>query len=154
MLSSVLRYLNNYFVAAIYDGRFTVESGGITLPFLRSGQYFRMFGSVFSDGVYKYPAQDLADEVFCGTIWALAVPPDIVALSGEIADWCAENRSALLSPYTSESFGAYSYTRSSGGADGSGGAAWAAVFADRLAPYRCPREISSCGARRYLYESD
>ena len=55
MLEQVLRHLNNWFVVDVHDGSFVVDGGGITLPFLQDGQYFRVVGSVFNDGVYQYP---------------------------------------------------------------------------------------------------
>lgn len=43
MLEQVLQHLNNWFLVpdGIHSGEFTVQDGGITLPFLQTGQYFR-----------------------------------------------------------------------------------------------------------------
>ena len=87
MLEQVLRHLNNWFLVDIHEGTFTVENGGITLPFLQNNQYFRVCGSVFNDGLHQYPAADLVDEVFTGTVWALAVPKAVVSLSEDITAW-------------------------------------------------------------------
>lgn len=111
MLEQVLRHLNNWFLVEIHEGTFTVENGSITLPFLQNNQYFRVCGSVFNDGLHQYPAADLTDETFTGTVWALAVPKAVVMLSEDIAAWEEKNGEAVLSPYTSESFGGYSYTK-------------------------------------------
>lgn len=143
-LEQVLRYLKNWFIAGIYPDRYTVEDGIIDLPFLQEGQYFRVMGSVFNDGLYRYGPDmpQLTDESFRGTVWALAVPRQVVELSGEIAAWRARYGNVLDSPYQSESFGGYSYVKDSGainGSDGAGG--WQAVFRDRLAGYRKVREI-------------
>lgn len=105
MLEQVLRHLNNWFLVDTHEGTFTVENGSITLPFLQTNQYFRICGSVFNDGLHLYPAVDLTDETFIGTVWALAVPKAVVTLSIDIAAWEEKNGEAVLSPYTSESFG-------------------------------------------------
>lgn len=132
MLEELLRYLNNWFLVDRYGGTYTIEGGQLTLPFLTSGQYFRVFGSLFNDGLHQYPAADLTDETFDGTIWALAVPKAVISLSEEISTWNKKNGAA--GPYSSESFGGYSYTRatkSNGQAVG-----WQDVFAARLAPWK------------------
>lgn len=113
MLEQVLRHLNNWFLVEIHEGTFTVENGSITLPFLQTNQYFRVCGSVFNDGLHQYPAVDLTDETFTGSVWALVVPKAVVALAEDIAAWEEKNGEAVLSPYTSESFGGYSYAKAS-----------------------------------------
>ena len=134
MLETVLMYLNNWFVVGRYDDTYTIEDGKLTLPFLAIGQYFRVFGGLFNDGLHQYPAADLMDETFDGTIWALAVPKAVISLSEEISAWNEKNGAA--GPYSSESFGGYSYTRatkSNGQAVG-----WQDVFAARLSPWKKP----------------
>ena len=83
MLEEVLQHLNNWFLVpdGIHSGEFTVQDGGITLPFLQTGQYFRVVGSIFNDGLYQYPEQDMTDETFNGTVWALAVPKAVITLA-------------------------------------------------------------------------
>lgn len=130
MLEQVLRHLNNWFLVDIHEGTFTVENGGITLPFLQNNQYFRVCGSVFNDGLHQYPAADLVDEVFTGTVWALAVPKAVVSLSEDITAWQEKNGGTVLSPYTSESFGGYSYTKASGVTG------WQDAFRGRLNDWR------------------
>ena len=66
MLEQVLRHLNNWFLIDKHDGPFTVENGSITLPFLQEGQYLRVVGSVFNDGLHKYPAYELKNEALMG----------------------------------------------------------------------------------------
>ena len=111
MLAKLLAELNNWFIVpdGIHHNTFTVEDGSLSLPFLQDGQYFRVLGSVFNDGLYRYPAADLIDETFEGTVWALAVPNAVVELSDSIAAWQEQNGSN--GPYTSESFDGYSYTK-------------------------------------------
>ena len=133
MLETVLMYLNNWFVVGRYDDTYIIEDGGITLPFLVNGQYFRIVGSLFNDGVYQYPAE-LTDETFDGSVWALALPKALLSTVDEITAWQAKNGDS--GPYTSESFGGYSYskaTNSKGMAVG-----WRDVFAAQLAPWKKP----------------
>ena len=84
MLEQVLQHLNNWFLVpdGIDTGEFIVQDGGITLPFLQTGQYFRVVGSVFNDGLHQYPAEDMTDETFDGAVWALAIQMCIRDRSG------------------------------------------------------------------------
>lgn len=134
MLERVLEYLKNYFVKEVITGDFEISSGTLDLPFLQDDQYFKIEGSVFNDGVHKYPADDLIDESFSGEIWAMAVPPSVVALAQEIGDWCSANPLAN-SPFTSESFSGYSYVKSSNSKSG-GPIDWQDVFHSRLVQWR------------------
>ena len=113
MLEQVLMNIRNWFPVkgGIHSGTFTIKDGGITLPFLADGQYFRICGSVFNDGLHQYNVLDLTDETFNGTIWALSIPHPIIDLANEIQEWQDKNADALSSPYSSESFGGYSYSK-------------------------------------------
>ena len=134
MLEQVLIHLNNWFTAAggAQTGTFTVQDGHLTLPFLQNGQYFRVVGSVFNDGLHQCPADGLTDETFEGSIWPLAIPQAVLSLADEIAAWNEKN--GAPGPYASESFGGYSYTR----ATGAGGQAftWQDAFRARLNAWR------------------
>lgn len=144
MLTEICQYLRNWFVREKILGWFSIENGvllasdGTALPLL-SGQYFRVIGSVFNDGVHQN-GDPLTDEPeFKGSVWLMAVPPDFLALVSDIADWIENNSAALNSPYSSESFGNYSYSlRGSGSTNGtdSGGVSWQSQFSSRLAPWR------------------
>lgn len=136
MLEQVLRHLNNWFLVDIHEGTFTVENGSIALPFLQNGQYFRICGSVFNDGLHQYPVIDLTDETFTGTVWALAVPKAVVTLSTDIAAWQEKNGEAVASPYQSESFGGYSYTKRNAGSDSGTLNGWQDAFRGRLNDWR------------------
>ena len=131
MLYTILSYLNNWFTDEIHSGEYKIENGGIVSPFLKDGQYFRIVGSMFNDGVHQYPNAELTDETFEGAIWALKIHPDVIRLSEDIQAWQSENKP---SAYTSESFGGYSYSK----ATNSTGAplTWREVFSDRLTPWR------------------
>lgn len=130
MIDAICASLRNYFVVEIVDGEYTVNDGEITLPFLAAGQFFRVVGSVFCDGVYRYGDALPADETFDGAIWAMAIPPTLEELAAEIEEWKQKNAEAINSPYQSESFGGYSYTK------GSDSASWQGVFAQRLNRWR------------------
>lgn len=142
MLTELCAELKNYFLkdAArdIHYNTFTIADGSMeSLPFLQDGQYFRIVGSVFNDGVYQYPAAGLADETFTGSIWAMAVPPTVIALAAEIDAWRSKNADVLASPFTSESFESYSYSK--GVSTRSGGNAtltWQDQFASQLSRWR------------------
>ena len=139
MIEQVLDYIHNYFEKDIVHGTYTIESGSIQVDFLQNGQYFRICGSVFNDGVYEYPVNNLTDETFTGEIWAMAVPPTVIALSVEIQGWVDKYGDVMNGPYQSESFGGYTYTKkSSGGQSNNGNDAsdWRSVFRSRLNHWR------------------
>lgn len=146
MLTELCKEINNWFNynQPKFFGTFVIADGAITHDLdLQEGQYFRIIGSVFNDGVHKYNDQlELQDETFEGAIWLMAIPPDVIALSKEIDDWKTKYQtidSPSMSPYNSESFGGYSYSKggggsSSGNVDLSG--TWQGAFADRLNHWR------------------
>lgn len=132
MIDAICASLRNYFVVEIVDGEYTVTDREITLPFLAAGQFFRVVGSVFCDGVYRYGDALPADETFDGAIWAMAIPPALEELAAEIEAWEEKNADIVNSPYQSESFGGYSYSKETG----SDSASWQGVFAKRLNRWR------------------
>ena len=135
MLTEVCAEIRNYFVKDIHNGTFEIVGGKITpLVFIQENQYFRIVGSVFNDGVYKNTADlVLTDEIFSGSVWAMAVPPSVVALAEEIKKY-SESDEAKPSAYNSESFGGYAYTKAT---DENGAPiGWKKVFASRLNKYR------------------
>lgn len=136
MLEEVLDYIHNFFEKEIMSGSFSIVGGSVDGLELLDGQYFRIRGSVLNDGVYQYPTDNMIDEDFDGEIWAMAVPPAVIALSEEIENWISKYGSAELSPYSSESFGGYSYTKANGGTNGSSSAGWRDVFRGKLNRWR------------------
>lgn len=114
MLEQILQECRNWFVREIHPGDFTVTDGQLVLPFLQNGQYFRIIGSVFNDGLHKYPAEDLTNETFTGAVWSLAVPQAVISLSEKVAEWEAKNGAQAAGAFQSESFGGYSYSRATG----------------------------------------
>lgn len=137
-LTELCAHLRNWFVRSDADrrvGTFEIVGGCIDLPWLADGQYFRIIGSVFNDGVWQNPAVGLTDEVFDGAVWAMAVPPDVVSLADEITAWETKYADAAQSPYKSESFGGYTYTKDDS-STAEGGLSWTTVFKGRLRPWR------------------
>ena len=136
MLEQVLMNIRNWFPVkgGIYSGTFTIEDGGIMLPFLADGQYFRICGSVFNDGLHQYNVLDLTDETFNGTIWALAIPKAVIELADEIQKWQEKNGEAASGIYQSESFGGYQYSKQTE-PDGGQVTVWS-VFRKRLNQWR------------------
>ena len=136
MLTEICAELRNWFVVPnrVHNQTYTISGGSIApLDFLQEGQYFRIIGSVFNDGVHQYPASDLTDEVFHGAVWAMAVPPAVIDLATEIEEY-NNSEAGKASPYTSESFGGYSYTKA---IDASGAPiSWQKAFASRLNKWR------------------
>ena len=145
MLSELCKELNNWFNynQPKYFGDFVISDGALTKDYgLQEGQYYRIVGSLFNDGVHKHGEEELTDEMFNGALWAMAVPNDVIALAAEIDAWKEKYQSLdspSMSPYNSESFGGYSYTKSSG-ASSSGNVdlsgTWQGTFADRLNHWR------------------
>ena len=136
MLEQVLMNIRNWFPVkgGIHSGTFTIKDGGITLPFLADGQYFRICGSVFNDGLHQYPAGDLTDETFTGSVWALAVPQAVIELAEDIEAWETKNGEAASGIYQSESFGGYQYSKQTA-SDGGQLTVWS-VFRKRLNQWR------------------
>ncbi len=145
MLETVLIHLKNWFTVphGIHEGTYTIENCTLELPFLQKGQYYRICGSVFNDGLHKYGdiEDKLTNETFTGTVWALAIPKAVVDLSVKIEEWQTKNGDAVASPYSSESFGGYSYTKATDSTTGAV-ATWETVFRSQLNPYRKLRETA------------
>jgi hypothetical protein len=144
MLTELCAELKNYFLrdrdADIHYGEYTISGGSIDLPFLLNGQYFRIVGSVLNDGVYQYPVDGLADEEFTGAVWAMAVPPAVVALAADIEAWRNKYESVdsmAMSPFTSETMpNVYSYTKESRNSTSGELTGWQKQFESRLSKLR------------------
>jgi hypothetical protein len=119
---------NNFFVRHCVAREYVVSGGALEVPELADGQYFRIVGSTFNDGLHVYPASDLKDEAFTGMVWTMAVPSTFERLAEQVAEW-TEKHGEADGPYSSESFGGYSYARRSS-EDGSTG--WRAAFASEI----------------------
>ncbi len=146
MLTEICANIRNYFTweKDKHIGDFAIVDGQITPSFDIPTDYIRIVGSHLNDGVKKRGTDGtfgLEDEAeFHGGIWVMSPPKDFLALAVEIEDWQKKNGnvdSQAMSPYNSESFGGYSYSKSGGGANGgAGGASWQNAYATRLNAYR------------------
>lgn len=154
MLTEFFAYLRNWFYKARWDGRFTINNGelqaqyasmhGVKILPLLDGQYFKIDGSILNDGVHRYPASGLKDEVFEGTVYSMAVPEAVLALLDDVQKWqdkYGAGDSGALSPFTGETLeGVYSYSKSTSSRSSDGGVgngtSWQSIFADRLALWR------------------
>lgn len=144
MLTVICKYINNWFT---YDedkhiGTYSIEGGVINPPLtIENGRYYRIIGSKFNDGVYKYGVDVLDDESsFDGAIWLMSVPKDFIELAGKIKAWNDVNGavdSSNMSPFSSEHFDIYSYTMGGGSSSGGGASVtWQSQFAKELSRYR------------------
>lgn len=151
MLTEICDYVHNYFEHTIYDGTFEVANGTISniSDYLANGQRFRIIGSALNDGIYVYHSDGtifdddgtsgvfLSPEKFTGQIVAMSVPSAFLRIVNEVIDWQTKNKEVIESPYQSESFGGYSYTKASGsGANAGGSLGWQDMFRSRLNAYR------------------
>lgn len=141
MLTELCQELNNWFEREKRSGSFRIANGMLEADFLLPGQYFRVMGSLFNDGVHQYGNDFLNDEDFTGSVWSLAIPVAVIKLSEDIDAWRAKYEapdSSAMSPYMSESFGGYSYSKGSAiSGTGTGGAtSWRTSFASRMNAWR------------------
>ena len=145
MLTEICAEIKNYFCynKDKHTGKFKIEDGKLIPRLDFVTDYFAVFGSRKNNGVHKVLDDDLVDEEeFTGSVWIMSPPEAFLALAEEIADWQKVNGaadSAALSPFYSESFGGYSYTKSAGStskAGNSAAASWQDAYASRLNLYR------------------
>lgn len=145
MLFEVCSEIKNFFTyeSDKHIGDFAIIDGLIAPSFDIPTDYIRIIGSHLNDGVHKLSDADLVDEErFHGAIWVMSPPKAFLDLVSEIEAWQDENGkadSAAMSPFQSESFGGYSYSKASGGSGSAGSSSvptWQSTFASRLKIYR------------------
>lgn len=147
MLTELCQYLKNWFDRdkPKFYGKFEIVDGKISSfndgdMGMIIGQFFCIHGSLLNDGVHCYTEElQLVDETFDGSVWFMAIPPAVVSLAADIEAWRAKYEavdSAAMSPFNSESFGGYSYSKSGGGSSDELAGTWQGVFASRLNPWR------------------
>ena len=147
MLAEICAEIKNYFTHYDNDvifGDFAIQEGHITPSIDFPTDYIRVIGSYKNDGVHKLSDNDLIDEAtFHGAIWIMSPPADFLQLVSEIEEWQNNNGKAdsqAMSPFQSESFGGYSYSKGSGSNSSSGGGSsvptWQSTYASRLNVYR------------------
>ena len=149
MIGEICAEIKNFFTweSDRYIGDFTISDSTISPSFDLPTDYIRIVGSRLNDGVHKKKngAFQLVDESFHGGIWVMSPPADFLALVAEIEAWQAKYggvSSENMSPFQSESFGGYSYSKSSGGSASGGGSSvptWQSTYASRLNMYRRAR---------------
>ncbi len=147
MLNEICAEIKNYFTFETdkHFGDFEIIDGRLTPSFDVSTDYIRIVGSHKNDGVHKRGADgfELIDEgKFHGAVWVMSPTADFLGLVAEIEQWETKYGgvdSVSMSPFQSESFGGYSYSKASGGTDGSGATiapSWRNAFSKRLNIYR------------------
>lgn len=146
MLTEICAEIKNYFSYECdrHIGDFAIIDGHVTPSFDIPTDYIRIVGSHLNDGVHKISDNDLVDEdKFHGAIWVMSPPKDFLALSDEIKSWQDANGradSTAMSPFQSESFGGYSYSKGNGSSSSASGVSsvptWQSQYASRLKIYR------------------
>ena len=151
MLNEICEHLHNFFDqkdGCYIDrtaGEFTISDEVISplSSSLAVGQYVRIVGSIFNNGVYVLTETEpdegepeiilsgTVNETFTGAIFGLAIPRDLVTLDTEITAYVTANPAT---GYVSESFGGWSGSR----ATGANGApiSWKSAYAGRLNRWR------------------
>lgn len=140
-LEEVLNHIHNWFdrESEHINGSFAIEDGALVYVNIPEGAWYQVQGSYLNDGLHLHPADDLVDEEFTGTITVLRIPRPLLRIVEEIAEWQSKYGDATSGPYSSESFGGYSYTMrgDSSSQGGSGGlTGWRLAFRDRLNAWR------------------
>ena len=142
MLEQILKEMKNYFYVfkeinniSIIDNKINVKGK------YKEGQYIRIIGSIFNDGIHKIikvdnnviELENLTNEDFKGTICSLAIPNEIILLSKEIEEFNSKN-SNKPSSYQAESFSNYSYAKATNKRGMP--VTWIDVYFNRLKPYK------------------
>lgn len=147
MIGEVCAEIKNWFALdrdRITD-KWTIVDNVITPPLAYPVDYIRIKGSRRNDGVHKLSDEDLLDEEFDGQIWLMSPPRDFLSLVTEIDAWQKKYggiSSSAMSPFNSESFGGYSYSKAAGSISGAGtSTTWQSLYGDRLKKYRRVMDI-------------
>jgi len=157
-----VRYSYTGNVTVSVDGAVLAPSEAAAI--LQPGRWYRILDSDFHDGVYQVPEEEPEEEpeegpeeepeeeaeveaeepeeeqseAFYCTLWALGVPSGLLSIAAEMEAWQAKYGDVISSPYQSESFGGYSYSKAGVSSSNSGTATVWTQFADALAPYKRP----------------
>ena len=138
MVEQICAFVHNYFEDEYFFGDVVVSNGTLVgfSDRLKEGQYYRIKGSALNDGVYKYGTDELLDEEFSGCVISMNVPRAFADLAEEIEGWVSKYGDVMENPYTSESFGGYSYSKKTAGESNTDAASWQGVFRSRLNEWR------------------
>lgn len=136
-LYELLMYLRNFFPGEKWQffGEDITEKR-LLLPGLENGDYYLIEGSRRNNGIHVYGNSDLRNETYSGIVTELCIPTELLILLNEINVWQEKHAEALQSPYQSESFGGYSYTKASESGGTGESMSWKTVFASRLRLWR------------------
>lgn len=136
-LYELLVYLRNFFPGEKWQffGE-DITAKRLLLPGLENGDYYLIEGSRRNNGIHVYGNSDLRNETYSGIVTELCIPTELLILLDEINAWQEKHAEALQSPYQSESFGGYSYTKASESGGTGESMSWKAVFAPRLRLWR------------------
>lgn len=143
MLTEICQYLHNYFEYEKHFGLISIIGDVVFCDGeeieMDEGQYFALFRERYAIGVYKN-GDELADKTFMGSVWLMDIPDAILKANQWAEQWMEKNGgvdSAANSPFQSESFGGYSYSKGNNSNGKAGvGLFDQASFVGRLAPYR------------------
>lgn len=150
MIDEICAEIKNYFCPESdrHIDDWTISDGVLSPSLDFPTDYIRIVGSRLNDGVHKVSEMNLVDEEWHGGVWIMSPPSDFLALVTEIEAW--QNTyggadSVLMSPYQSESFGGYSYSKASGNTGATGGTSvvptWKSIYASRLSRWRRVRVL-------------
>mgnify|MGYP007016818928 FL=1 len=136
-LYELLMYLRNFFPGEKWQffGEDITEKR-LLLPGLENGDYYLIEGSRRNNGIHVYGNSDLRNETYNGIVTELCIPDELLILLGEINAWQEEHATVMQSPYQSESFGGYSYTKENESGGTGESMSWKTVFAPRLRMWR------------------
>lgn len=143
MLTEICGYLNNYFDVERRTGLIKIQDEVIYCDnkevSMEEGQYFALLRKNFVLGVYIYGTDELDDKEFSGAIWMLDIPQDFLSIASEIEAWQTKyggSDNAAMSPFNSESFGGYNYSKGSSASSTSNAVTWQDMYRSRLAKYK------------------
>ena len=137
MIGQICQYIKNYFTYE-HDriiGDWSVVNGKLVPSLDIPTDYYAIFGSRKNNGVHKVNdyGDVLVDEgPFHGSVWFMSPPQDFLDKVEEITAWIDTYGKTLNSPYTSESFGGYSYTKGKSRSGSDFGITWRDQFGPEL----------------------
>jgi hypothetical protein len=143
MLTNICQYLHNYFEYEKHFGLISIIGDVVFCDGeeieMGEGQYFALFRERYAIGVYQ-KGDELTDKTFQGSVWLMDIPDAILKANQWAEQWMEKNGgvdSAASSPFQSESFGGYSYSKGNNSVGKVGvGLFDQANFVGMLAPYR------------------
>lgn len=142
MINEICLEIKNFFTKEEdkHIGDFSIVNGQLAPSLdIEPTRLIRIVGSAYNDGVH-YSNELLNDEEFHGGVWVMSPPPDFLNLCEEIEKWQDKNGavdSIAMSPFNSESFGGYSYTKATSESNNS--TDWKTAYKSRLNIYRRAR---------------